>query len=86
MIKETKAQRVERIKAQKNPLKVLKDIKKYAKIGEIVDDETIERMKWYGLYPHSKSSNDEKKSFYMLRVKIVNAKIDRKQLLSLIHI
>ncbi len=86
MIKETKAQRVERIKAQKNPLKVLKDIKKYAKNGEIVDDETIERMKWYGLYPHSKSSNDEKKSFYMLRVKIVNAKIDRKQLKTLYKI
>ncbi len=65
---------------EKNPLDVIKDIKRYAKDGTSVDDMTLKWMKWYGLYPHSKRSNDEKKSFYMLRVKIVNGRLNKKQL------
>ncbi len=80
MQKESKAQRVERIKAQMNPLDVIKDIYRYAENGEIVDDETIDRLKWYGMYPHNKHSNDENKSFYMLRVKLPCGKINLKQL------
>jgi len=80
MQKESKAQRVERIKAAKNPLEVLKDIHRYAKNGEIVDDETVDRLKWYGMYPHNKHSNDDKKSLYMLRIKLPSGKVNLNQL------
>ncbi len=66
---------------------VLDDIKRYAKSGETIVDETmLKRMKLYGLYPHSKRSNDDKKSFYMLRVKILNGRLNKKQLKVLLKI
>ncbi len=80
MKKETKAKRLERIKKQKEPLSVIEDIKKYAKSGEMVDDETMDRLKWYGIYAHSKASNDELKSYYMMRIKLVNGKLNIKQI------
>ncbi len=80
MKKESKAQRIERIKAEKEPLSVLTDIKSYAKSGEMVDSETVDRLKWYGLYTHNISSNDEKNSFHMLRVKLVGGRLNLKQL------
>jgi sulfite reductase (ferredoxin) len=46
---ETKAERVERIKKEKNPLSVLDDVKRLLKEGQPLDDETVERLKWYGL-------------------------------------
>jgi sulfite reductase (ferredoxin) len=80
MKKESKAQRVERIKAQKEPLSVLEDIHNYAKSGEMLDADTVDRLKWYGLYTHNKSSNDEKNSFHMLRVKLIGGRLNLKQL------
>ncbi len=50
MSKETKAQRVERIKREKDGLDVLEDIYRYAKSGGEIDPEDIDRFKWYGLY------------------------------------
>ncbi len=80
MKKETKAQRVERIKSQKEPLSVIDDILRFAKSGESIDDESMDRLKWYGLYPHSKISNDELRSYFMLRIKLVNGRVNLKQL------
>ena len=67
---ETKAERVERIKKEKNPLTVLDDVRRLIKNGEPLDDETIERLKWYGIYPQ-KQQKDETEKYYMLRVKLV---------------
>ncbi len=70
--KETKAQRVERIKKQKDGLDVLQDIYLYAITGEEVDPEDIDRLKWYGLYTQNRNLQDEKDStlYFMLRVKL----------------
>ncbi len=80
MQKESKAARTERIKKEKNPIDIFEDIHFYAKSGEVIDDEMTDRLKWYGIYPHSKSSNDPKKRFHMLRVKVVGGKLNLDQL------
>ncbi len=80
MGKESKAQRVERIKIEKNPIDIFEDIHFYAKNGKAIDDEMTDRLKWYGIYPHSKSSNNQEKHFHMLRVKIISGKLNLNQL------
>ncbi|MCP4970226.1 MAG: nitrite/sulfite reductase [Arcobacter sp.] len=72
MAKETKAQRVERIKKEKNGLDVIKDIYLYAVSGEEVDPEDIDRLKWYGLYTQNRNLQDEDDPtlYFMLRVKL----------------
>lgn len=76
---ETKAERVERIKKEKNPLTVLDDVRRLIKNGEPLDDETIERLKWYGIYPQ-KQQKDETEKYYMLRVKLVGGEVSGVQL------
>ena len=82
MAKETKAQRVERIKKEKDGLDVLKDIYHYAKSGEEVDPEDIDRFKWYGLYTQNKNLQDAEDltQYFMLRVKISGGRLGLKQL------
>ncbi|MBW6488282.1 nitrite/sulfite reductase [Sulfurimonas sp.] len=82
MSKETKAQRVERIKKEKNGLDVLKDIYRYAKSGEEVDPEDIDRFKWYGLYTQNRNLQDENDNtlYFMLRVKLEGGRLDIKGL------
>ena len=82
MKKETKAQRVERIKSQKDGLDVLSDIYRYAKGVEEVDAEDIDRFKWYGLYTQNTNLQDadDKTLYFMLRVKLVEGNLNLKQL------
>ncbi len=70
--KESKAQRVERIKKQKDGLEVLQDIYNYAVTGKELDPEDIDRLKWYGLYTQNRNLQDENDStlYFMLRVKL----------------
>jgi sulfite reductase (ferredoxin) len=72
MAKETKAQRVERIKKEKDGLDVLQDIYRYAITGEEVDPEDIDRFKWYGMYTQNRNLQDENDPtlYFMLRVKL----------------
>ena len=59
MAKESAAQRVERIKKEKNGLDVLQDIYLYAVLGEEINPEDIDRFKWYGLYTQNRNLQDE---------------------------
>ncbi len=82
MSRETKAQRVERIKRQKDGLDVLGDIYRYAKSGEEIDPEDIDRFKWYGLYTQNRNlqDKDDDTLYFMLRVKLVGGRLDIKGL------
>lgn len=82
MSKETKAQRVERIKREKDGLDVLEDIYRYAKSGEEIDPEDIDRFKWYGLYTQNSNLQDreDKTLYFMLRVKLEGGRLDLKGL------
>ncbi|MDP3465185.1 MAG: nitrite/sulfite reductase [Sulfuricurvum sp.] len=72
MASETKAQRVERIKSEKDGLDVLDDIARYAQSGEAIDPEDIDRFKWYGLYTQNKNLQgpQDETLYFMLRVKL----------------
>ncbi|MDQ1263924.1 MAG: hypothetical protein QG559_925 [Campylobacterota bacterium] len=80
MSKETKAQRVERIKREKDGLDVLEDIYRYAQTGEEIDPEDIDRFKWYGLYTQNRNLQDENDDtlYFMLRVKLEGGRLDIK--------
>lgn len=82
MSKETKAQRVERIKREKDGLDVLEDIYRYAKSGEEIDPEDIDRFKWYGLYTQNRNlqDKDDNTLYFMLRVKLEGGRLDLNQL------
>lgn len=82
MSKETKAQRVERIKREKDGLDVLEDIYRYAQTGEEIDPEDIDRFKWYGLYTQNRNlqDKDDNTLYFMLRVKLEGGRLDLKQL------
>ena len=82
MAKENKAQRVERIKKEKDGLDVLQDIYLYAITGEEVDPEDIDRLKWYGLYTQNRNLQDENDStlYFMLRVKLESGLLTLPQL------
>ncbi len=87
-MKESKAQRVERIKRQKDGLDVLQNIYKYAKDGSEVDPEDIDRLKWYGLYTQNRNLQPEydENLYFMLRVKVENGILNRKQVKTLADI
>ncbi|UCZ57465.1 nitrite/sulfite reductase [Desulfurispirillum indicum] len=70
MEKETKAQRVERLKREKDGLDIMDDIRHYCQSGEPVDADTIDRLKWYGMYTHNQHSSPEGRQFFMMRVKV----------------
>jgi sulfite reductase (ferredoxin) len=82
MAKENKAQRVERIKKEKDGLDVLQDIYLYAITGEEVHPEDIDRLKWYGLYTQNRNLQDESDPtlYFMLRVKLENGLLNLEQL------
>ncbi len=82
MKKESKAARVERIKREKDGLKVLDDIYRYAESGAEVDPEDIDRFKWYGLYTQNRSlqDDDDTTQYFMLRVKLEQGELTPKQL------
>jgi sulfite reductase (ferredoxin) len=88
MAKESKAQRVERIKKEKDGLDVLQDIYLYAITGENVDPEDIDRLKWYGLYTQNRNlqNEDDPTLYFMLRVKLVAGQLSLGQLKVIAHI
>ncbi len=87
-MKESKAQRVERIKRQKDGLDVLQDIYEYARSGSEIDPEDIDRLKWYGLYTQNRNlqPEDDKNLYFMLRVKVENGILKRDQVKALADI
>lgn len=78
-IKETKAQRVERIKQERSPLLSASDIKKELEKSASLSDETIERLKWYGLYLQKPAKTDTHR-YFMLRIKLVDGKANIEQI------
>ncbi len=80
-VKETKAERVERIKCEKDGLDVLNDIYRYAASGEAVDPEDIDRFKWYGLYTQNRNLQDDEDEtqYFMLRVKLEGGEMNARQ-------
>jgi sulfite reductase (ferredoxin) len=82
MSKETKAQRVERIKKEKSGLDVLESIHEYAIHGTEVDPEDIDRFKWYGLYTQNRTMQDvdDETQYFMLRVKLVQGSMNMEQM------
>lgn len=82
MSKETKAQRIERIKKQKDGVDVLEDIYRYAKSCDEIDSEDIDRFKWYGLYTQNRNLQDESdlRQYFMLRVKLPEGRLDIAQI------
>ena len=82
MAKETAAQRIERIKKEKDGLSVLADITEYATTNKEIDPEDIDRFKWYGLYTQNKNLQDDSDDtlYFMLRVKLEAGAINIEQL------
>ncbi|MDM5263965.1 nitrite/sulfite reductase [Sulfurovum sp. XTW-4] len=82
MARETAAQRVERIKSEKDGLSVLADIKEYAISNKEIDPEDIDRFKWYGLYTQNKNLQDDNDEtlYFMLRIKLEQGAINVDQL------
>lgn len=86
MTKETKAQRVERLKREKCGLDVLDDLARYAASGEAIDADTIDRMKYYGLYTQKLHDENDATQYLMLRMKLVAGELNRDQLQTVINI
>ncbi len=86
MTKETKAQRVERLKQEKCGLDVLDDLARYAASGETIDADTIDRMKYYGLYTQKLHDENDVTQYLMLRMKLVAGELNRDQLQTVIDI
>ncbi|MEN8146978.1 MAG: nitrite/sulfite reductase [Campylobacterota bacterium] len=83
--RETKTQRVERIKEEKDGLDVLEDIHRYAKTGQTVDPEDIDRFKWYGLYSQNTylQAKHDKTLYFMLRIKLEKGEMNAEQVQTL---
>ncbi len=72
--------KVELLKAERPPLKMLKDIHREANGGEVIDEEHIALLKWYGMYPHANKDKSEDKAYYMKRIKLIDGRMDKKAL------
>ncbi|MDD2781127.1 nitrite/sulfite reductase [Sulfuricurvum sp.] len=81
MATESKAERVERIKNEKDGLDVLESIREYALNGGEIHPDDIDRFKWYGLYTQNKNlqGSDDESLYFMLRVKLEGGYITPKQ-------
>jgi sulfite reductase (ferredoxin) len=86
MTNETKAQRVERLKREKCGLDVLDDLARYAASDEPIDADTIDRMKYYGLYTQKLHDENDATQYLMLRLKLVAGELNRDQLQTVINI
>lgn len=74
--KESKAQRVERIKREKDGLDVWDDIVRYSREGfEAIDPDDFERFKWYGIYRQKPNDGP-----FMVRLRIPNGVLQAHQL------
>jgi len=81
MASETKAERIERIKREKDGLAVIADIYRYARTKEEIDPEDIDRFKWYGLYTQNRTlqNEDDPTQYYMLRIKLEGGRLSPEQ-------
>ncbi len=86
MTDETKAQRVERLKQEKCGLDVLDDLARYANSEEPIDADTIDRMKYYGLYTQKQHDVTDATQYLLLRLKLVAGKLTREQLQTVIDV
>lgn len=80
MAEEKELSAVEKLKASRNPLRVIDDIYKEAKEGIPLSSDYIGLLKWYGMYPHINADETEDKKYFMKRIKIVDAKMNTEQL------
>ena len=71
---------LEKLKASRNPLKVIEDIYKEAQEGIPLKDEYIGLLKWYGMYPHINHGDIETKKYFMKRIKLIDASMNCEQL------
>lgn len=71
---------LEKLKASRNPLRVIDDIYKEALEGIPLKEEYIGLLKWYGMYPHVNKDKLEDKNYFMKRIKIVDARMNLEQL------
>ena len=66
----------ERIKAEKNPLEVRDDFRRYAQTGfSSIDPDDITRFRWYGLYEQK-----PRDGHFMLRIKVPSGDLNTGQL------
>ncbi len=75
-IKETKAQRAERLKQERNPWEMLPDLFRYARDGfaSIPDEDLNQRFRWWGLYTQGDGQGTFGKAapYFMVRIRIPN--------------
>lgn len=67
--------KVEAIKAERNPLRIIDDIYEEANGGAKIDADHIQLLKWYGMYPHTDNPN-----YYMKRIKFIDNGLNLEQL------
>ena len=89
-IKETKAQRAERLKQQKNPWECFEEIRQFARQGHAaIPDEWIKTyFRWWGVYTQGDGAGaiggtgGEGKAtpYFMLRIRLSNGFINARQL------
>ncbi len=66
--------RIEELKLTKDGLDILDDILRYARTGAPIDDDDIERMKWYGVFYRKQTPG-----FFMFRLRIPNGILTSEQ-------
>jgi sulfite reductase (ferredoxin) len=75
-VKESKTQRVERIKGERNPWEMLPDLVRYAQTGfaSIPDDDLNLRFRWWGLYTQGdgRGALGGAVPYFMVRIRIPN--------------
>lgn len=72
--------RVEQLKKEKDGLDVIHDIHAYAQSGGFIDQDTVDRMKWYGLYTQKPGTVKDEIQYFMLRIKLVGGRVTAEQL------
>ncbi|WP_027389512.1 nitrite/sulfite reductase [Chrysiogenes arsenatis] len=80
MEKETKAQRVERLKKEKDGLDILDDLLALSDAGGVADADMVDRLKWYGFYTHNQHASPAGKQYFMVRVKIPGGRLTLPQM------
>ncbi len=88
-VRESSAQRAERRKSEKDGLDVIEDICSLAESGELADADTLDRLKWYGMYTHRTDESPDQQRYqqpFMLRVKVPGGRLSPKQLKTLADI
>ncbi len=82
--KETKTEKAERLKREKNPWEALEEIRRFARLGRgsVPDEWTAMYFKWWGIYTQGdgRGALGEATPFFMLRVGLPNGFVTSKQL------